>query len=141
MLIHLLYISHRSQNCTDLEIKNILQSCQKNNPSIGITGVLMYSEKKFLQYVEGDSTNIFQLYEKIKADSRHNNLALISLTTIQERIFPNWNMGKKQVSSKEIDYLTELTKEDREIFDKMIDENLAQGHKVQKALNALFNQL
>jgi len=39
--------------CDDSEIDKILDSAKRNNPGLDITGVLLYTEKKFIQYLEG----------------------------------------------------------------------------------------
>ena len=36
---------------------------------------------------------LFQLYEKIESDDRHNSVKIISRGEIDVRIFPNWEMG------------------------------------------------
>lgn len=139
MLTYLLYISNRKSNCTDAEMENVLKSCMKNNPLIGATGLLLYSGKKFIQYVEGDYTNIMPLYDKIKIDDRHENVILLSLGVIKKRIFPNWHMGRKEVSNQEIEYLTDVTKDEKEVFEQVLQSDEKQGQKVQSALNTLFS--
>jgi hypothetical protein len=64
MLSQLTYVSNRNPNCTNEEIEKILLSCKENNPSLEVTGVLLYSETKFIQMVEGNSKTILELYEK-----------------------------------------------------------------------------
>jgi Sensors of blue-light using FAD len=54
MLSQLVYVSNRKANCTEAEIEKILASCKKNNPPLNITGVLLYSDIKFIQLVEGE---------------------------------------------------------------------------------------
>ncbi|MEQ9165113.1 MAG: BLUF domain-containing protein, partial [Fulvivirga sp.] len=48
MLSQLVYVSNRKPNCTEEEIEKILASCKKNNPPLNITGILLYSDKKFI---------------------------------------------------------------------------------------------
>ncbi len=52
-LYQLVYTSVRKPGCDDYEIKKILESCKRNNPSKDITGVLLHSENHFIQYLEG----------------------------------------------------------------------------------------
>jgi hypothetical protein len=61
MLSHLIYVSNRAQNCTQSEIEKILESCKKNNVQYDITGVLLYSDTKFVQYIEGQYKEIMGL--------------------------------------------------------------------------------
>ena len=49
MLSQLVYVSQRNQSCTATEIDKIMASCEKNNSALGITGVLLHSEHRFIQ--------------------------------------------------------------------------------------------
>ncbi|TAH21691.1 MAG: BLUF domain-containing protein [Cytophagales bacterium] len=138
MLTHLLYVSSRNANCTDAELDNILASCQKNNPISGTTGLLLYSDMKFVQYVEGEYSKLLPLYDKIKHDNRHSNVNLISIGMIEKRLFPNWHMGLKKASLKEIDYVSEMGKEDKAALENVFEGKTEQGKKVQKLLETLM---
>lgn len=139
MLTYLLYISDRKSKCTEAEIENILKSCAKNNPLIDITGLLLYSDTKFIQYVEGEYDHIMPLYEKIKIDNRHENVILLGIGVIAQRIFPNWHMGEKQVSKHEIEYISEISKDEKEVFAHVLQGSETQGRRIQSALNGLFD--
>ena len=55
-LYRLVYTSFRKPKCDDGEIKNILDACKRNNPRRNITGILMHSDSRFIQYIEGSKT-------------------------------------------------------------------------------------
>jgi hypothetical protein len=93
------------------------------------------------QYIEGENTQILSLFEKIKLDHRHSDIMLMSLTTIKEKIFPNWYMGKKQVSSEDIEYLTNITRDEKQNFENIFYPNEIQANKVQSILHTLYDQL
>lgn len=137
MLSHLAYISKRKPNCTDQEIENILSSCKKNNPPIGITGILLYDDLKFLQYVEGDYKQINPLYDKIKKDDRHKDVIMVSMGMINEKIFPSWNMANKKVDFKHIQYLTDISDEDKVIFDDILAGQEQTDSKIQNILKLI----
>lgn len=120
MLSQLVYVSVRNSNCTDAEILKILAACQKNNASIDITGVLLYSKTSFIQYLEGEYKQIISLYDKIKTDNRHKNAVLVSSSPIKERIFPGWQMGSKEFTQNSITFETLITSEEKLIFDEML---------------------
>lgn len=111
MLSHLIYISYRNENCTDEEIQNILKSCKKNNGHNDITGVLLYSDKQFVQYLEGEYNEIISLFEKIKKDKRHRNVIMLTSFPIKERAFPSWQMGAKKVSLEDVEFVTNVSSE------------------------------
>ncbi|MEQ8478092.1 MAG: BLUF domain-containing protein [Fulvivirga sp.] len=121
MISNLLYISNRNKNCTDLEIARILESCQRNNKGLDITGVLLYSYTHFVQYLEGEYKTIIELYDKIRTDERHRNVAMITTGQIDKRIFPSWQMGAKKVESSEIKFDTDISENDVQIFNETIN--------------------
>ena len=61
-LHRLIYTSVRKAECDDQEISNILASAEKNNVHADITGILLHSKDRFLQYIEGEPQKIKSLY-------------------------------------------------------------------------------
>jgi hypothetical protein len=140
MLAHLAYVSVRKKNCTDEEIEKILASCKVNNAPLNITGVLLYSESKFIQYVEGESTSLMALYDKIKKDARHEKAVMISYSPIQTRIFPSWQMASRKIASEGITFETDISADDREVFKKIMNGTETEGAKVQDILMKFFKK-
>lgn len=140
MLTHLVYVSARKRNCTDEEIEKILAACRTNNGPLDITGVLLYSDTRFIQYVEGKSTALTSLYDKIKKDTRHEKVVMISYNPITERIFPSWQMGSLKMTSDDISFITDITSQDKDIFQKIITGKEADGAKVRELLVKFFKR-
>ena len=138
MLSQLTYVSNRNANCTEAEIEKILASCKKNNPPLNITGVLLYSDAKFIQMVEGDSKVILGLYDKIKADKRHSNCMMISYGAIAEKSFPSWHMGARKLAFNEVDFKTDITKEDKDIFNNILSGKEEKSSRVLGLLKKFF---
>ncbi|MBK6266605.1 BLUF domain-containing protein [Marivirga sp. S37H4] len=138
MLSQLVYVSKRKTNCTEEEIEKILDSCKKNNPPLDITGILLYSDTKFIQLVEGESKTIMSLYDKIKGDSRHENCIMISLSPIKEKTFPSWHMGSKKLKNGGVSYDTEISTEHQRIFTRIMEGKQEEGEKVLKTLQKFF---
>ena len=137
MLSHLIYVSNRKADCTEKEIENILSSCKKNNPPMNITGVLLYSDRKFIQLVEGDSRTIMDLYNKIKLDSRHEKARMISYGPIKEKSFPSWHMASRNLSNQ-LTYHTEMSADDQVVFDRLLTGEAEDGSKVLTVLKKFF---
>lgn len=121
MLAQLIYESTRTKECTDNEITKILDSSNRNNGTIDITGVLLYSKTQFLQVLEGEHSLIVDLYQRIKSDPRHSNAVIISLKHIKERYFPSWQMGSKQINTETYDFLTDMTAIERHEFRNILN--------------------
>lgn len=138
MLSQLVYISNRNPNCTDEEIEKILSSCKKNNPTLNITGILLFSDTKFIQMVEGEYKIILDLYDKIKLDDRHRNVRMISCSPIKQKSFPSWHMGSRKIEGNEVDFKTNPTKQDKEFFNSILNGNEENGEKVLELLKKFF---
>lgn len=119
-LYRLVYTSARKPNCTDEEIEKILNSCKRNNPGKNLTGVLLHSEKRFLQYLEGDKDELQQLYDLIHKDDRHAGVNRRDFTKIEERMFPRWSMSYEDLSKNIIEFNTQLTEKDKALFRELV---------------------
>jgi len=138
MLSQLVYISVRSAECSDAEIQKILESSIRNNGKIDITGVLLYSDKKFLQCLEGDYSQIITLYDKIKLDNRHKNVIMISMGNIKERYFPSWQMGSKKISLNDVDFNTQMSEEEKNEFKSILNGEKEQSVKIMDIIKKFF---
>ncbi len=99
MLVRLMYASRSSFDGNKNELQAILKKSKTNNPALGITGVLCFSEGIFLQVLEGGRLAVSQLYNRIANDQRHHDVILLSYEEIQERRFACWAMGQVNLSS------------------------------------------
>lgn len=120
MLAHLVYVSTRKSTCTPAEIEKILVSCKKNNPAEDITGCLVYSQNKFIQYLEGESKDIFRLLDKIKLDKRHENVLMVSYSAITEKVFPSWHMATQRVTTTDVQFRTLIKPADKKVFEGLL---------------------
>jgi hypothetical protein len=98
MLVRLMYASRALPDVNQDALVAILRKSKMNNPSVGVTGVLCFSEGIFLQALEGGRSAVNQLYNKIIADPRHTQVELLSYSEIGERRFAGWSMGQVNIS-------------------------------------------
>ncbi|MGB0701872.1 MAG: BLUF domain-containing protein [Pseudohongiellaceae bacterium] len=75
------------------EVKSILASATKNNPSMDITGALLFSGGYFCQTIEGPEDSIEELFETIQMDDRHGEVTVLHFEEIEERGFSDWSMA------------------------------------------------
>jgi hypothetical protein len=94
MLVRLLYVSRAVPAVDHEELLAILRKSKANNPALGITGVLCFSEGTFLQVLEGGRSAVNRLYNRIAADARHTQVELLASEEIGERRFAGWSMGQ-----------------------------------------------
>ena len=89
----LIYSSHSSENIDFKVVGEILTHAVKRNKEIGITGMMVYDGKYFLQCIEGDETVVDELWQKLTKDTRHHSLYINGTEFDEKRLFRDWNMG------------------------------------------------
>jgi hypothetical protein len=98
MLVRLLYASRAVPALDQEELVSILKKSKANNPLLGVTGVLCFSEGIFMQVLEGGRRGVNELYNRIATDPRHSQVELLCYEEIGERHFAGWSMGQVNIS-------------------------------------------
>lgn len=107
----LMYMSSAHHDMSDAELEKILATARAFNPTQGITGLLLYVERQFLQYLEGDERAVEALYKSIEKDPRHSGVMRLFSGDYDRRIFGDWSMGFERiapVSTKQIEGAIDL---------------------------------
>jgi hypothetical protein len=94
-LFTLVYVSVATKDMTADDLLSLLEKSRAFNKENGLTGLLLYKERFFIQVLEGDESIIDSLFERIKVDTRHFNVLLILKKPIIARNFEEWAMGFK----------------------------------------------
>ena len=90
-LKQVIYVSEKT-DFSDIILTNIFDISQKKNPEKGITGCLLIGSNSYLQFLEGPSLAVEELYSKIEIDSRHKNVKKLHDKSINEKLFSSWSM-------------------------------------------------
>lgn len=97
----LLYLSSASISFSQRELEELLIKSQSNNTKLGITGLLLYADGNFVQYLEGEESAVKALYEKIQADERHKSVMFMLEGHTEVRCFSDWSMGFGKMKQEE----------------------------------------
>ncbi|MBJ3762978.1 BLUF domain-containing protein [Maribius pontilimi] len=73
--------------------RNIVDTSIRNNARVGLTGFLHAEHGCFVQYLEGPSDSLWQLYDRLGHDPRHTDLVLLGHGNVLARRFGDWRMG------------------------------------------------
>ena len=92
-LIQLVYASAATVDFTPEDLETLLQKARKNNTELDVTGMLLFKDGTFFQILEGISSVVHGLYDKIESDVRHSNVLILCEEEITERNFGEWRMG------------------------------------------------
>lgn len=103
----LLYVSESKIEPGDAqsELSRILATAHAFNPSVGITGALVFTGTHFAQVIEGDEVAISQLIASIMRDQRHTKVNIVARDPLTMRRFPEWSMaynGPSQFVSRHV---------------------------------------
>lgn len=93
MISQYLYIS-TAPSLSREDVDSILASSERNNPARGVTGLLLYNGRNFLQLLEGEESELVSLMVRISHDPRHTGISMIDRKIVEERACPDWAMRR-----------------------------------------------
>ena len=93
LLKYLVYTSTPTRQMVPEDFESILRTARHRNRRVGITGILLFRDDCFIQFLEGPPAEIDALLDDIVADERHHHLRVILTETTVDRSFPDWRMG------------------------------------------------
>lgn len=105
MLHHLIYLSRATQPFSDADLLALLTQARHYNASQDISGLLVYGNGQFLQVLEGEEEAVRTLYEHIRRDPRHRDVATFADKDIEARAFPDWGMAFQPLAPQQFQEL------------------------------------
>lgn len=92
-LHELVYVSLAEHPMSDAELCALLAQARTYNVAHGITGLLVYRDREFMQLLEGEEADVVALYQHIERDRRHLQVYRMWEGPILERSCQDWSMG------------------------------------------------
>jgi hypothetical protein len=86
-LSSLVYQSRAVSPLSDAELERLMAAAQSRNRTEGVTGLLVYDQGRFLQWLEGPPEGLGRIWQSIREDRRHTAVALVGQSTIPMRLF------------------------------------------------------
>lgn len=93
VLYKLTYRSYITEETSEDDINNIVESARKNNEKFSITGCLIIYKNIFFQYLEGPKASILDLYDILLKDPRHYDVKLLWKGLTINRLFESWSLA------------------------------------------------
>lgn len=113
-MYQLVYISTRKGDFSVADREQVLSVSRRNNVRDGITGMLLYKGRRFLQALEGEESVVRRAFERIRQDPRHIAVVELSAAEVPAREFGMWSMAFEEPGSvgearmlEQVDRLTE----------------------------------
>ncbi len=116
-LFHLIFTSNATVKISDELLRDIQEKAVYRNQKRGITGVLLCSNHRFLQILEGTAADIAETFERISLDARHLDVSCVYFGITEQRMFPEASMGV--VKSNDVDTHPTV----KELFDALTAPN------------------
>ncbi|MBC6999858.1 BLUF domain-containing protein [Cytophaga sp. FL35] len=88
-VFELSYKSKAKLYLSDAEVSDLVKEADRVNKINSITGCLVHYEDDFFQLLEGPKARVLELFEKITADERHEEVELLWKGPRKRRIFDN----------------------------------------------------
>ena len=130
-LFHLGYVSTETGDLGSSGMVELLTEARRINTSRDITGLLLHRERSFYQVLEGAEDVVRQTFDSIEKDQRHTAIDVLFEGEVDEREFPDWQMGFLNLDGVEVGtlqgYSDFLSREDNA---KDFLENLSRGKRL-----------
>jgi hypothetical protein len=90
-IYQVLYHSYATDLPSEAQLRQLLEQCRTYNVQHHITGLLLYSEGRYVQVLEGPREVVLELLAHIERDPRNNHLTTVH-SGVAERRFSDWSM-------------------------------------------------
>lgn len=88
----LVYRSKARLPLSELELLYLLTQARGRNRAERITGLLVYDQGVFYQWIEGPDASMIRLWQSIRRDPRHHAIEILSEQQIPVRLFRDWHL-------------------------------------------------
>lgn len=87
------YVSTATARMLREDLLEILSVSRRFNRQNGVTGLLLFDGKDFLQVLEGAEQAVNETYRRITQDRRHRDLSVLFEEQVDAAQFEQWSMG------------------------------------------------
>jgi Sensors of blue-light using FAD len=98
-LYAIVYVSQAARQLSLPELQQLQAQSQQRNLQEGVTGVLLYADGAFMQYLEGPAAGLARTYERIRPHPWHYGVIDLVREPIAEREFAGWSMAFRVVGA------------------------------------------
>jgi hypothetical protein len=99
----IVYASRAVHEFEDFELLELLDRARAQNQRRGVTGMLVYSARSFLQLFEGEDDAVEVIWDRIRMDERHTDLRVLGDGAVTLRQFGNWSMGFEHPDAEQLE--------------------------------------
>lgn len=101
-LEYVIFVSSSYGDLPDSALEQILVASRRRHRECGVTGVLLYHEGSFFQYLEGPSIAVGEVYAHVRHSRLHHGIIELDRGPLCQRQFSDWQMGLTHASTSGI---------------------------------------
>jgi hypothetical protein len=101
----LIYLSQATRPLSVKALTCLVEQAWEANAQQNLTGALVYSNKRFIQLLEGEQAALEAAYTRISQDPRHQHLCKIAHHSIASRSFTEWPLAFQTLSPAQFAHL------------------------------------
>ncbi|UOQ69364.1 BLUF domain-containing protein [Hymenobacter volaticus] len=105
---HVFYHSRARPGLVQADLDALLDWSRRYNAAHGLTGLLLYSDERFVQVLEGTETAVRTLFTRIQQDERHTQVVTLSEGPGPKRWFAEWSMTLGEVNARELEHVLDI---------------------------------
>lgn len=94
-LYSITYVSTAVHKLSKEQLSSLTQKANLRNKSLGVAGLLLYSDGNFMQCLEGSKESIDRLMQSIASDHRHGGLLVLWEGEIPNRAFVEFGLATR----------------------------------------------
>ena len=98
-LVRVVFTGDKSSTC---DVDAMVATAQETNPGLGVTGMLLHTESRLLQVLEGPEAAVTAAYEQAANSSSLTSCDMQYCQPATGRKFADWAMGVAEVSEGEV---------------------------------------
>ena len=91
-LAKLVYRSKAVRQLTAPELHELTAAAQARNQREAITGLMLYDNERFFQWLEGPADGVGRVMDSIRVDPRHTEVEVLESKPARARTFADWSM-------------------------------------------------
>lgn len=100
-MLSLTYFSTSTTPLDQDDLHELLARSRDRNTGLDLTGLLLYADGSFVQTLEGPDEAVEETFERISRDRRHRSVSIALREHVDERFFPDWSMGFRELTQQE----------------------------------------
>jgi hypothetical protein len=104
---------------TEAELAELLRKAQERNHAERLTGLLIYDQGYFFQWLEGPESALNRVWNSIRRDPRHRQIEILREQVLPERFFASWDMRLARRTRDGFDTALTVAKAPDELLKKL----------------------